>query len=212
MDEKIDALDSHGRSIGQVIWKTEAHRRGVWHRCFHCWVTGLDDAGEPYLLVQRRAAGKTTWPDKLDVSVAGHLAAGEDTLDGIRELEEELGLTPTPEELIPLGTRRIEQAIPLGCDREFHDIFLLIDDTPPQKLRLQEEEVESIIRLSLPDIENLLAGETVTVPEWRKSEEDYSRIALEDFVPNEDNYLWRVAQATRRLHCGNEPGYLYGDP
>ncbi|HZY65326.1 MAG: NUDIX domain-containing protein [Actinomycetota bacterium] len=209
MDEKIDALDEQGRPTGKVVWKSEAHRRGIWHRCFHCWVTGTDNSGEPYLLVQRRAAGKSTWPGRLDVTAAGHLAAGEETLDGLRELEEELGLSPDPERLVSLGTRRIEQDISQGCDREFHDVFLLQDDTPPEKLRLQEEEVESVLRINLDAVEKLEAGGAVAVREWRGTEGASGRITMEDFVPNEDDYLMRVARAARRMHAGEEPGGLY---
>lgn len=211
MDEKIDALDSEGRKTGEVIWKSEAHRRGIWHRCFHCWVTGMDEDGNPYLLIQRRAAKKSTWPGRLDVTVAGHLAAGEEKLDGLRELEEELGLSPDPGRLIPMGTRRIEQEIPQGCDRELHDIYLLEDETPPEDLRLQEEEVESVLLLSLDEVESLVAGEEISVREWRKTGESLSRVLVEDFVPNEDDYLSRVVRAVRELYAGDEPGYLYED-
>lgn len=209
MDEKIDALDEYGEATGEVVWKSEAHRQGIWHRCFHCWITGTDETGEPYLLVQRRATAKNTWPDRLDVTAAGHLAAGEETLDGLRELEEELGLSPDPDRLVPLGTRRIEQDIPQGCDREFHDVFLLSDETPPEKLRLQEEEVESVLRLSLGNVERLEAGETIQVREWKNTEDVSGEISLEDFVPNEDGYLAKVAQAARRLHAGEKVGCLY---
>lgn len=208
MDEKIDVLDESGRKTGEVVWKSEAHRQGIWHRCFHCWVTGKDDAGEPYLLVQRRAAAKDTWPGRLDVTAAGHLAAGEEPLDGLRELEEELGLSPDPERLVPLGTRRIEQDIPQGCDREFHDVFLLDDETSPKELQLQEEEVESVIRVALHDVDSLETGETIEVREWKKNEEGVSSIAIEDFVPNEDGYLAKVARVARRLHAGEEPDGL----
>lgn len=209
MDEKIDALDGVGEKTGEVVWKSEAHRQGIRHRCFHCWITGTDESGEPYLLVQRRAAVKDTWPGRLDVTAAGHLAAGENSLDGLRELDEELGLSPDPDRLVSLGTRSIDQDIPQGCDREFHDIFLLIDDTHPEQLSLQEEEVASVIRLSLGDVEKLAAGEPVSVREWRDRESVSSRIAMGDFVPNEDDYLAKVAEAARRLHGGETPGYLY---
>lgn len=209
MDEKIDVLDGSGRKTGEVVWKSEAHRQGLWHRCFHCWVTGTDAAGEPYLLVQRRAAAKSTWPGRLDVTAAGHLAAGEEPLEGLRELEEELGLSPAPDRLVPLGIRRIEQDIPQGCDREFHDVFLLRDETPPEKLNLQEGEVGSVLRLTLGDVERLEAGETVRARERRKDDSVVSDITAEDFVPNEDGYLTKVAQAARRLHAGEKPERLY---
>lgn len=208
MDERIDALDEHGIKTGEVVRKSEAHRQGIWHRCFHCWVTGTDGAGEPYLLVQRRAPGKSSWPGRLDVTAAGHLAAGENTLDGLRELEEELGLSPDPERLVPLGTRRIEQEIPSGCDREFHDVFLLQEDTPPQELRLQEMEVASVLSLSLGHVERLAAGENVCVGEWAGTRGTSTEISMGDFVPNEDDYLLKVAKAVSRLHAGEEAGSL----
>src|ERR671911_1310116 len=98
MDEKVDILDSRGEKTGEVAWKSEAHRLGLWHRCFHCWIfsPGIPSGG-PYLFVQRRAAGKDTWPNRLDVTAAGHLGAGEETLaGGLRGIEEGLGLTGTP--------------------------------------------------------------------------------------------------------------------
>ena len=121
-------LDSRGEKTGEVAWKSEAHRLGLWHRCFHCWIFSPEiSSGSPYLFVQRRAAGKDTWPNRLDVTAAGHLGAGEETLEGgPREIEEELGLTVAPDELVPLGTRRSELQIPAGLDREFQEVFLLV--------------------------------------------------------------------------------------
>jgi isopentenyldiphosphate isomerase len=209
VDEKIDALNELGEPLGEVVWKSEAHRRGIWHRCFHCWVCGLDASGEPYLLVQRRAAVKNTWPGKLDVSAAGHLAAGEAALDGRREVEEELGLRVEPERFVSLGTRRIEQKIPQGFDREFHEVFLLRDDTPPAELQLQESEVDSVLRLALDGVEALRGGEMVPVTEWRRGKPTTTRIGAADFVPNDDGYLWRVSRAARRLLAGKTPEQLY---
>lgn len=208
MDEKIDALDEHGEPTGEVVWKSEAHREGIWHRCFHCWVSGVDSSG-PYLLVQRRAAAKDTWPGRLDVSAAGHLGAGETPLDGRRELEEELGLAVNPETLIPLGTRKIEQEIPEGCDREFHEVFLLQDSTSLKDLHLQREEVESILSLNLDVVGAIQRGETVSVAEWRDGEYVDARVSLADFVPNDDGYLFHVANAARRLYAGETVEYLY---
>jgi isopentenyldiphosphate isomerase len=204
MDEKLDVLDASGQPTGEIAWKSDAHRRGLWHRCFHCWIYG-----EPYLLVQRRAATKDTWPGYLDVTAAGHLRSGEGPLDGLRELEEELGLKVEPERLVPLGTRRIEQEIPGGCDREFHEVFLLFDPTPPEDLRLQEGEVEAVLRIGLGDAERLGTGGSVPAVEYREGRVCTTRVRLEDFVPNEDDYLRRVAGAARRLLTGESLGGVF---
>jgi isopentenyldiphosphate isomerase len=207
VDELLDVLDDLGRPTGEVVYKGEAHRRGLFHRCFHCWIAGQDAAG-PYLLVQRRAAAKDTWPGYLDVTAAGHLQSGEEpVMGGLRELEEELGLRVDPGRLVPLGTRRIEQEIPQGCDREFHDVFLLLDGTPPQDLRLQEGEVEAVLRVGLGDVETLGAG--VSAREYARGGTSDTRVSLADFVPNEDDYLRRVAGAARRVLAGEDPGRIF---
>lgn len=191
MDERIDVLDASGGPTGEIVWKSEAHRLGLWHRCFHCWVV---DPGGPSLLVQRRAAGKETWPECLDVSAAGHLRSGESVVDGLRELEEELGLSPSPDRLIPLGERRVEQEISGGLDREFHEVFLLFDSTPPGDLRLQREEVESVVRLGLDVVERLCGGEDVTAEEWSGGDRAVTRVGLADFVPGSPlSWVVRVA-------------------
>ena len=210
VDERVDVLDEFGKPTGEVAWKSEAHRRGLWHRCFHCWVFGTEASGEPYLLVQRRAAEKDTWPGYLDVTAAGHLGAGEKPLrGGLRELEEELGLRVDPERLIPLGSRRIEQEIPGGCDREFHDVFLLFDPTPPQRMRLQAEEVEVVLSMSLDDAEALGGGWSVPAVEYAGGKVVITRVRPSDFVPGTDAYLRRVAGAARRLLAGESPGMVF---
>ncbi len=209
MDELLDVLDGLGRPTGEVAWKGEAHRRGLWHRCFHCWVFGADSGG-PYLLIQRRAATKDTWPGRLDVTAAGHLQSGEEPLGGgLRELEEELGLRVEPGRFVPLGTRRIEQEIPDGCDREFHEVFLLFDPTPPEELRLQEGEVEAVLRVGLRDAETLADRAGAPAQEYAEGRISTTRVRLSNFVPNEDDYLRRVAGATRRILAGESLGQVF---
>jgi isopentenyldiphosphate isomerase len=198
VDELIDVRDEAGEPTGEVVWKSEAHRRGLWHRCIHCWIFGVDaGTGEPYLLVQRRAATKDTWPGYLDLTVGGHLAAGEEPLDGLREVEEELGLRVEPTRLMPLGMRRTEQEIPEGLDREFQDVFLVRDDTPPGDLRLQREEVEAVLRIGLDNAETLGAAGSAPAREHRDGDVSEVRVHVSDFVPSTDDYLRRVAVAAR---------------
>jgi 8-oxo-dGTP pyrophosphatase MutT (NUDIX family) len=162
------------------------------------------------LLVQRRAATKDTWPGCLDVTAAGHLRSGEELLrGGLRELEEELGLEVEPERLIPLGIRSIEQEIPGGCDREFQEVFLLFDTTPAEELRLQEGEVEAVLCMRLGDAEALGAGGNVPAVEYAEGKASTTRVRISDFVPNEDDYLRRVAGVARRLLAGESPGRVF---
>jgi isopentenyldiphosphate isomerase len=207
MEEILDVLSPSGNPTGEVVPKSEAHRRGLYHRCFHCWV--CDPAGGR-LLAQRRSAAKKTWPGRLDTTAAGHLSSGEGILDGLRELEEELGLRVSPERLIPLGRRRVEKEHPEGYDRELHGVFLLLDTTPPAELELQREEVESVVSIRLEDVERLYEGEEIEVEEFVNGEELVTYgVSLGDFVPNEDFYLLRVAQAARGILSGREPERVF---
>jgi isopentenyldiphosphate isomerase len=211
MDEKVDILDSRGEKTGEVTWKSEAHRLGLWHRCFHCWIfsSGTSSKG-PHLFVQRRTAGKETWPNKLDVTAAGHVGAGEEVLEGgLREIEEELGLRVEPGELISLGTRKSELEIPGGLDCEFQEVFLLVRTLSPKDLRLQEEEVAAVARLRLDDLETLYGGGKVLAEEWARGEASTFSVSLADFVPGEDEYLLRVACAARSYLGGGSPGALF---
>lgn len=204
----LDVLDGSGRPTGEVAPKSEAHRLGLWHRCFHCWICGSDRRGH-YLLLQRRAATKDTWPGYLDVTAAGHLAAGEETLDGLREVEEELGLRVEPERLVPLGTRRVEEEIPEGLDREFHEVFLLFDATPPGELRLQEEEVEAVFLLHLDGVQTLYDTGSAPASEFVGGRASETRVRLAEFVPQNGEYLRDVAGAAREVLAGKRPAPVF---
>jgi isopentenyldiphosphate isomerase len=208
VDELLDILDESGQPTGEVLAKSEVHRLGLWHRCFHCWICGSDPSGS-YLLLQRRAATKDTWPGYLDITAAGHLSAGEETLDGLREIEEELGLQVDPERLIPLGTIRIEQQLPAGYDRELHEVFLLHDNTSPENLRLQIEEVESIYRLDLDDVQTLYETGTAPAREYKQGRASATKIRLAELVPKNENYLAQIAGAARQLLSGTTPAAIF---
>ena len=205
MDEKIDVLDARGLLTGEVAWKSEAHRLGLWHRCFHCWIVSPETPpGGPYLFVQRRAAEKETWPGRLDVTVGGHIGTGEETLEGgLREIEEELGLPVAAGDLIPLGTRRAELEIPAGLDREFQEVFMLVRSLFREDLRLQEEEVAGVARLRLDDVEALCGGDEVYAEEWRSGEISPVPVRLADFVSGEDGYLLWAARTARDILAGD---------
>jgi ADP-ribose pyrophosphatase YjhB (NUDIX family) len=147
-----------------------------------------------------RQAGRDRW---------GHLGAGEEALEGgLRELGEELGLQVAPEDLIPLGTRRVELEIPAGIDREFQEVFLLVRSLSPKDLRLQKEEVAAVARLRLDGVEALCKGSEVLAEEWTGGKTAPVSVRLADFVPDEDGYLLRAAWAVRNVLAGECPEAL----
>lgn len=88
--EKFDVLDAQGNKTGVARPRGEVHALGLYHRAVHTWLYSIS-TGE--LCLQKRAECKDSWPGRWDISSAGHLSAGDESLPAaIRELEEELGL------------------------------------------------------------------------------------------------------------------------
>lgn len=148
-DEYIDILNKNGKPSGKIVLKSEAHRLGLYHGSVHIWFFTQDNE----LLFQKRATSKDTYPDLWDVSVAGHIGAGESKEKAaIREIEEEIGLHTTENDFQFIGTYLSEKTPrPDIFDNEFHHIFLAILTQPIASLRLQKEEVSAVRLLSARD-------------------------------------------------------------
>lgn len=156
MDERIDILNAEGAFTGKTAMKSEAHRKGWYHASVHVWI--YTDDGE--VLLQQRAFDKDTFPGYWDVSVAGHIGAGETALSsGQREVLEEIGLDLLPEDLrFQFRTYSEFRHGPELLDREFHDVFLAKLKLPLSDLQKQESEVADI---KLFPLEVLLEPNTI---------------------------------------------------
>ncbi len=135
--EMIDEYNIRGEKIG-VVDKEIAHRDGLWHKSVHVWI--INNEGK--ILLQYRSSNKSLYPDTWDASFAGHIGAGENSIDALlREGKEELGINVDLERLEYLFTNR-EILLYRDIDsREFVDIFLLRQDIIFDDLVYQEEEV-----------------------------------------------------------------------
>ncbi len=140
--ELLDIVDPHGEPTGEQRDKDEIHRLGLPHRDVHVWITD----GQ-HLLQQQRAWDKTIMPGEWDVSVGGHVAAGEDYLDAaVRETEEELGLRFPLEQFRPAGRLALDVVMQPGPDQWAHrtvgDNFVVVErNLSLEGLRLQASEV-----------------------------------------------------------------------
>ena len=89
MDELIDILNSDGKKTDETCMKSGAHKKGFYHASVHIWI--FDDQGN--VLLQRKTIEKDTHPNHWDVSVAGHIGAGElQNISAVREIKEDIGL------------------------------------------------------------------------------------------------------------------------
>ncbi len=97
--EILDIVDEQDTVIGAATRK-EIHDKGLLHRAVHIFV--FDGIGDVY--VQRRAANKDRFPNRLGSSASGHVDPGESYLESaVRELEEELGKRADLEEVLRLS-------------------------------------------------------------------------------------------------------------
>jgi len=153
-DELLDVLSPEGTPIGTKR-RADVHRDGDWHGAFHLWVLSGDS-----VILQRRGSHKTAWPGRLDASAAGHLAAGETPLDGLREAEEELGVRYRADQLTNCGTFTVDETQADGtANREFQHVFAVRDDRPLAAFTaFDREELEGLVAVPRAALAALLAG------------------------------------------------------
>lgn len=142
MEEYFDILDENGNKTGKTKLRKEVHRDGDWHKAVHIWI--MNEKGE--ILLQRRCATKDSNPNMIDISCAGHLSAGDDSLSGaVRELKEELNLDINPEELEFITTLKVNfKYTPTFINNEFEDLYILRTNKKLEDMTYQKSEVSEI--------------------------------------------------------------------
>lgn len=156
-EELFDILDATGEKTGEVRTREDAHRLGLLHRTVHVWV--INDKKE--VLLQKRSRHIRSHPGLWDISAAGHIAAGEGSLETAqREAQEELGLSLPLEAFQLLKTIRQQgkQEANAYIDDEFQDIYIVRigDDVSVQH---DGEEVEDTKWLDAAFFEAWTRGE-----------------------------------------------------
>ena len=160
--------------------KSEAHKKGLFHPSIHVWLY----TGNGEVLIQKRGKYKDTHPGLWDVSVAGHVGAGEDIIvSALREIKEEIGLTVLEGELHKVGVfkYRYEHRADL-VDCEFHHTFLGELKVPLKTLIMQESEVDDLALIDLAQFKNELAN----------------RAAITKYVPYDPTYFEVVYRAIKK--------------
>ncbi|MDE4084977.1 NUDIX domain-containing protein [Planococcus maritimus] len=201
--EKIACVTEDGALTG-VATRYEVHRQGLWHETFHCWVVSRE-LGRTVIHLQLRSQDKADFPGLFDITAAGHIAAHETMKDGVREIEEELGLTLAFEQLTPLDVVKDEISLPGFTDRERAYIYLhegaqigLAD------YRLQPEEVAGMAAVDFQAFFELCMKQTETIDargfiETQQGRQPFQqKLGLADFVPHQPDYWKQVAIRIRR--------------
>lgn len=162
MEEYVDILNEiTGEVTGETISKKEAHKTGVWHGSVHIWIISED---KKKILLQKRCADKDLFPNMWDISVGGHISAGEDSLvSAKRELSEELGLNPDGFNFLYVDEIKEKFEYEDILSNEFVTIYKIVSDVNIDSLILQKEEV-SEARWFTKDELNSLRDELKVIP------------------------------------------------
>ncbi len=149
--EMLDIVDENGEPIGIIKERSKVHAEGDLHRTSHVWIVRDNGKGGLDVLLQKRSKDKDSHPGCYDISSAGHIPAGSTYVDSaLRELEEELGIKASSEELEERMIRRIaETNIFYGkafIDNQITRVYRLKrNDIDLSKLKLQQEEIEAVM-------------------------------------------------------------------
>lgn len=131
--EKWDLYTRDREKTGQTIIRGEQIPEGMFRLVVHVCI--FNSKGE--MLIQRRQVNKSGWPDLWDLTVGGHVIAGETScMAAERETWEELGLVISMEGKRPAVT----PTFPNGFD----DMYTLEMEVDLSELVLQEEEVQDV--------------------------------------------------------------------
>lgn len=177
----IDVLDENGIKTGQILPRSEVHKRGLWHRIIVVAIVNEKNQ----ILLQQRSHNKDKNPDMWDISVTGHLSAGQDSLmAATREISEEvsvsLGYSVDVKDFRFMFSYRKEEYVNENhYDRQFFDFFILrqagLND---DNIRFQSSEVQAIKFVDINEL-NRMREEGVLV----KRDECYNELA---------QYLYRM--------------------
>lgn len=164
-DELIDVLDENGIFTGKVATRREVHAQGLWHRAIIVAILGDDNQ----ILLQQRSLNKEKNPGKWDISVAGHVSAGQSATDAaIREVTEEVGLELNDKISVAdfkyiFSYRSVDEYANGINERQFFDFFVLRwPNLRIEDIKLQESEVQDAKLCTISELREMLAsGEMV---------------------------------------------------
>jgi len=170
--EQIDIITPNGEFTGTCADRSIIHAQGLWHRTVHVWMRNA--LGE--LLLQKRASTKDTHPNLWDISSAGHLSAGDSSIQGaVREAMEELGLSIDPSKLHLLFTLKQHWESPgkTIIENEIKDVYLYELPIDMNTITVDPAEVSDVRFLPIEELKrDLVKNSQLYVPH----EEEYARL------------------------------------
>lgn len=149
MEEYFDVLTPLGEFTSKIASRDECHTQGLWHRAVFAFI--MNTKGE--ILLQQRSATKKLWPNKWDVTVGGHVEAGEFGRQALlRECKEELGIDLNDSDIRFLVSSTSVYNKDGYINNHYDECYLIFKDIDLTKLNLQEKEVADVRYFSKDEI------------------------------------------------------------
>jgi len=200
--EIMNIFDEQRNNIGKTN-RADVHQNGLWHETFHCWFVNKE-ADEDYIYFQIRSGRKKDFPNLLDITAAGHLLATESVEDGVREIEEEIGIDVPFNDLLPVGLIKNCIVTEDFIDREFSHVFLYRTHGKNLEFKLQKSEVSGMVKAKFHDFYDLCLGkkEQIRIEGYEINQFDEKvliskNIEMLDFVPHQLSYLESIVRLIR---------------
>lgn len=178
--ELLPIVRSDGTPTGTLAPRWMCHLLGLRHPVVYTFLTWQSPVQGELALVQLRSLGKAASPGTFDIAVGGHVTGTASLMEAaLRELHEELGLTPddlVADSLAHLtGQERYDES-PLGdhFNRQWSCVVLAkLKADALTRLSFQDREVSGLLLLPLKQLQELyrerrhwLAGGLLA--EWKK--------------------------------------------
>ena len=168
MDERFDVLNKYGQFTGKTATRSECHKKGLWHRAVYAFIVDKDFN----ILLQKRSATKDLWPNKWDVTIGGHVDAGELGRQAIiRECKEELGLDIQDNEIKFLVSSTSVYKKEGYYNKHYDEGYLIIKKVDTKELKINKDEVSDIKYFKADEIldrvNNNYNGLTEKVISWQ---------------------------------------------
>ena len=158
--EYLDIYDKNAMKLDIKKEKELVHLEGALHKTIHLWI--INDKNE--LLLQRRSNDNPRYPGKLEISVAGHIRSGENSVEAIqREAFEEIGIRINPyflEYLFSYKHQRIMKDTYIN--NEISDVYIYKYNVEIDKCLFNDKAVSELKYVNYLELEKM----------WRKKDKE----------------------------------------
>ena len=155
--EYIDEVDENNNLTNRIFSKEEFHNSPKWYREVMCFA--VNSNGE--ILIQKRSKRKKDKPLYWEVCT-GHVSSKETPEIAMqRELKEELGIETNKKDLKKICILKTKDNMEDRFHYVFTYVFMIKINVQIENLIMQEDEVDQIKFIKIPDLLNMLKDSNI---------------------------------------------------